>query len=156
MIEPWASQQNRLIRASVAADLVNSKLLPNRFAEFTAGVTVTVGGRLANGEVTAFFADDHRDPTSRRTYVADSAVIASDERGYVLQLKNGSIQYMAADKQFTEISFVRYDIALDRLTGPSDGGANATSNDTVSLVSAAMARGNLSDETLKLLIARLA
>jgi lipopolysaccharide export system permease protein len=120
VIEPMAKRATNTLQAQAAADLVGRSLVPNRFAELGEGVTVTVGGRGPRGEITSFFADDNRDPNTRRTYIADSAVISSDELGYVLQLENGTIQYRTKDGQFSEISFQRYDIALERLTGDTD------------------------------------
>ena len=40
----------------------------------------------------------------------------------MLQLHNGTIQYRTVDGQFSDISFVRYDMALERLTGDADSG----------------------------------
>ena len=154
VIEPAASHQSQQVRASIAADLVSRTLLPNRFAEVSSGVTVTVGGRRADGEVTSFFADDSRNPEARRTYIADSAIITQDELGYVLQLKDGSIQYITADKQFTEISFSRYDIALDRLTGAEDTGTTRLSFGTFELVQAALSSGNWSADAVRMILGR--
>lgn len=122
VIEPLATSEGNLIRVKAAADLVGRSLVPNRFAELGDGVTITVGGRGADGEITSFFADDRRDAETRRTYIADSALITADELGYVLQLQQGTIQYRTADGKFSEISFDRYDIALERLTGDADTG----------------------------------
>ena len=93
VIAPWASRENNQIKAQAAADLVGRSLVPNRFAELGDGVTITVGGRGADGEITSFFADDRRDENTRRTYIADSALITADEFGYVLQLKDGTIHH---------------------------------------------------------------
>jgi lipopolysaccharide export system permease protein len=122
VITPMAKAASNAIEAQAAADLVGRSLVPNRFAVLTRGVTVTVGGRGANGEITSFFADDRRDELTRRTYIADSALITRDEQGYVLQLAYGTIQYRTFDGKFSEISFIRYDLALDRLTGAADDG----------------------------------
>lgn len=122
VITPMAKAASNAIEAQAAADLVGRSLVPNRFAVLTRGVTVTVGGRGANGEITSFFADDRRDELTRRTYIADSALITRDEEGYVLQLAYGTIQYRTFDGKFSEISFIRYDLALDRLTGAADDG----------------------------------
>ena len=155
LITPASKAANRAIDAQAAADLVGSSLVPNRFAVLTRGVTVTVGGRGPNGEITSFFADDRRDEQTRRTYIADSAVISRDDEGYVLQLENGTIQYRTLDGQFSEISFNRYDIALDRLTGDaSDGGRGGRS--TLSLISTALAEGNWSSDTVRELAERTA
>lgn len=146
VVDPAARRQGNLIRAQAAADLVGRSLVPNRFAELGQGVTVTVGGR-SGGEITSFFADDNRDPKTRRTYIADSALITADEQGYVLQLANGTIQYRTADGLFSEISFQRYDIALERLTGEFDTGQQRGDLTTWTLVSEALAGGEWSPDT---------
>jgi len=119
VVDPAATRERSVIKTRIAADLLGRSLVPNRFAEVTEGVTVTVGGRKAGGEITSFFADDRREPT-RRTYIAKSALITADDLGYVLQLSNGTVQYRTADGKFSEVAFDRYDLAFERLTGASD------------------------------------
>lgn len=125
VVDPAASRENSAIRSRIAADLVGRSLVPNRFAEVTEGVTITVGGRRAGGEITAFFADDRREAT-RRTYISESATIISDDIGYVLQLSDGVVQYRTVEGKFSEIAFDRYDLAFERLTGEADTGARTS------------------------------
>lgn len=150
--EPAARREGNLIRASIAADLVSRSLVPNRFAEVGSGVTITVGGRLANGEITAFFADDRRQPDTRRTYIAETALITEDELGYVLQLRQGTIQYLTADNQFSEIAFARYDIPLERLTGQA--GEERGDQGSLALMSAAFETGDWPPELQRRLVER--
>ncbi len=156
LITPASKAANRAIDAQAAADLVGSSLVPNRFAVLTRGVTVTVGGRGPNGEITSFFADDRRDEQTRRTYIADSAVIsARRRRAMCCSSKTAPSSTVPLDGQFSEISFNRYDIALDRLTeDASDGGRGARS--TLSLISTALAEGNWSSDTVRELAERTA
>lgn len=146
VIAPIAGRENNLIKEQAAADLVGRSLVPNRFAELGDGVTITVGGRGADGEITSFFADDRRDAQTRRTYIADSAVITADELGYVLQLADGTIQYRTADGQFSEISFERYDIALERLTGDEDTGDRRGDQTTYGLIKRGLSEGEMPSE----------
>ncbi len=156
VIEPMAKRATNTLLAEAAADLVGRSLVPNRFAELGDGVTVTVGGRGPSGEIASFFADDNRDPNTRRTYIADSAVISSDELGYVLQLENGSIQYRTTDGQFSEISFQRYDIALERLTGDTDDARRRRDLPTWNMVQEAVAEGDWPEEWVKRIAQRTA
>lgn len=156
VIEPAASREASLIRAQAAADLVGRSLVPNRFAELGEGVTITVGGRGADGEITSFFADDRRDTQTRRTYIADSALITADELGYVLQLKAGTIQYRTADGQFSEISFERYDIALERLTGDADTGDVRGDRSTYGMIMRGLNEGEWPAESLRRMAERTA
>lgn len=123
-VEPMAHKRLGEWQASIAADLVGRTLSPNRFTQIAPGVVLLIGGRGADGEIDKFFADDRRDPDMRRTYVAETASVAEDEQGYVLQLRNGSLQYGSDSGRFSEISFGVYEIALDQLTQPiaEDGG----------------------------------
>jgi lipopolysaccharide export system permease protein len=155
IVTPAAKAASNAIEAKAAADLVGRSLVPNRFASLGQGVTVTVGGRGANGEINSFFADDRRDPATRRTYIADSALITRDEQGYVLQLANGTIQYRTLDGQFSEISFVRYDIALERLTGESDSDERGART-TPSLIAEALEEGNWPQESVRQVAERTA
>ncbi len=149
VIEPMASRENNQIKAQAAADLVGRSLVPNRFAELGDGVTITVGGRGADGQITSFFADDRRDADTRRTYIADSALITADELGYVLQLEDGTIQYRTADGQFSEISFERYDIALERLTGDEDTGERRGDQSTYGMIMRGLTAGEWPAESLR-------
>jgi lipopolysaccharide export system permease protein len=117
IVEPIANRNINEWSAAIAADLVGRTLTPNRFAEVVPGVTVVIGGRQGNGEITDFFADDARSSEQRRTYIAAQATIGTDEQGYVLQLRDGKLQYFTATGQYSEVGFDRYDMAVDRLTG---------------------------------------
>lgn len=140
VIDPAASRENSAIRSRVAADLLGRSLVPNRFAEVTKGVTVTVGGRKAGGEITSFFADDRRQET-RKTYIAESAVISLDDQGYVLQLTNGTVQYRTPEGKFSEIAYDHYDLAFERLTGEADTGDNSANAPSLEIVAAALEDG---------------
>jgi lipopolysaccharide export system permease protein len=155
-VSPWSKSTSNLIQAQAAADLVGRSLVPNRFASLGRGVTVTVGGRGPRGEITSFFADDRRDEGTRRTYIADSAVITLDEVGHVLQLQNGTIQYLTAAGQFSEISFIRYDIPLERLTGDMDARVRRGDAMTPDLIARAFSEGEWPRETLSALSERTA
>lgn len=140
VVDPAASRENSLIRTRVAADLIGRSLVPNRFAEVTTGVTVTVGGRRAGGEITSFFADDRREPT-RRTYISESALIAMDEQGYVLQLSNGTVQYRNPEGKLSEIVFDRYDMPFERLTGPAEPTEVRGDTTSMAIVAAGLREG---------------
>ncbi len=153
VVEPAASREGDVIRARNTADLVSRTLQPNRFARVTQGVTITVGGRGRNGEITSFFADDRRDPT-RRTYIAQSALISIDEQGYVLQLRDGTVQYRTSEGKFSEIAFTRYDMPLERLTGSTDGGEVGGDRSSYGIVMAALADGDWTEQRLRTLAER--
>ena len=95
VLEPATKRYFNTWAASVAADLVSRTLTPNRFVEFAPGVTLVIGSRGFNGEIGTFFADDRRSAGVRRTYIAQSASVSSDDQGYVIQLRDGSVQYMS-------------------------------------------------------------
>lgn len=142
VVEPGTNRQFNEWSASIAADLVGRTLTPDRFAEVVPGVTIFIGDRKADGELSDFLADDNRVKEARRTYVARTATVTADEEGYVLQLRDGAIQYMQDDRRFSEIAFTRYDIALDRLTGPTEGRDLVRESDSFQLVARALASGN--------------
>ena len=155
-IEPYAIRRLNLLNASVAADLVSSTLRPGRFTQVTPGVVLLIGGREGDGEIREFFADDRRDPESRQTYIADSARVSSDGTNYVLELRNGSLQYAQADGRFSEISFTRYDISVDQLSQPIGAIDPMLEKDSLTLVSEAMLSGNWNQSMLVLLANRMA
>src|SRR5690606_38671531 len=96
--------------------LVSSTLKPNRFTQVTPGVILLIGGRQIDGEITDFFADDRRNPESRKTYIAASARVLGDGENYVLELRDGKLQYLESDGQYSEVGFSRYNLAVDSLS----------------------------------------
>jgi lipopolysaccharide export system permease protein len=141
-VEPATTKRFNDWSASITADLVGRTLRPHRFAEVVPGVTMVIGGRQGDGHLTDFFADDNRNPDARRTYIASSAVVAADEQGYVLQLEDGAIQYMSSDFAFSQVAFKRYDLALERLTGPSEYRDTLAETNSIDLVASAVASGD--------------
>lgn len=154
-IEPATTRQFNDWSASVTADLVGRTLRPHRFAEVVPGVNMVIGGREGDGHITNFFADDSRNPDSRRTYVAQSAIIAQDEQGYVLQLMDGAIQYMTGEFQFSQVAFKRYDLAMERLTGATEYRNTLAERNSLDLVTSSLASGSWSPDVLSLLSKRL-
>jgi lipopolysaccharide export system permease protein len=120
IVDPASVRTTAAWSESIAADLVSRSMIPHRFTEIVNGVSMIIGSRDSEGQITDFFADDTRNPESRRTYVASSALITRDEQGFVLRLRDGAIQQFSATKRLSEISFARYDLALDELTGEAE------------------------------------
>jgi lipopolysaccharide export system permease protein len=133
-VQPLAAKRLDQWSASIAADLVGRTLTPHNFTEMVPGVVLVIGGRDHSGEITDFFADDRRDPAMRRTYIAKSATLAQDSDGYILQLHDGSLQYTSADAALSEISFGRYDVPLQKLTGPSNSTSQLENRDSLDLI----------------------
>ena len=155
-VEPWTTRNLNQLSASVAADLVGSTLKPGRFTQVTPGVVLLIGGRSGEGEITEFFADDRRDPSVRRTYIAQSARISTDGENYVLQLRDGTLQYSEAGGRFSEVSFARYDLSVDRLSQPVAQNDALAERDSLRLVRDAMAKGEWSQATIDRLVNRMA
>lgn len=154
-VEPATTRQFKEWSTSITADLVGRTLRPHRFAEVVPNVNMVIGGRRANGEITDFFVDDNRSKALRRTYIAERAVVAEDDEGYVLQLFGGSIQYMSDEFQFGQVAFERYDLALDRLTGTSDTPVTLDERNSIDLLVEGLRNGELSRDSLQLLIKRV-
>jgi lipopolysaccharide export system permease protein len=153
--EPAANRRLNLLSASIAADLVSATLKPQRFTQVTPGVILLIGGRSGDGEIREFFADDRRDPETRRTYLADSARVSTDGENYIIQLRDGALQYTEANGRFSEISFARYDINVDLLTQEGYASDPMYETNSVSLVLDAMASGNWRPELTQLLFNRM-
>ena len=156
VIEPEANRRLNILSASVAADLVSSTLRPQRFTQVTPGVVMLIGGRSGRGEIEQFFADDRRDPQTRRTYVAKTARVSSDGENYVLELRDGSLQNTAADGRFSEVTFVRYDVNVDQFSQPVGQSNELYQTDSLTLIQGAMASGEWSGELLTTLTNRAA
>lgn len=116
-LEPEARSAYVRWSAQVTADLVGRALSPNTFREITPGLVVEIGGRAPNGDVTGFFAQDNRDAKAQKTFQAERATILSDAQGYYLDLKDGSLQYVREDGDFSELAFSSYRLSIDRLGG---------------------------------------
>jgi len=156
IVEPTARRGIAEWSAAIAADLVGRTLTPNRFAEVVPGVTIVIGGRQGNGEITDFFADDHREGVQRRTYIAASATISADPDGYVLQLRDGALQYMTEGGQYSEVAFERYDMAVEHLTGAIEDRDVLAETSSVLLVQQSLQSGVWPEETLDTLFRRTA
>jgi len=150
-IEPDANRRLNVLSASVAADLVSSTLKPQRFTQVTPGVVMLIGGRSGDGEIQQFFADDRRDPETRRTYVAESARVSTDGDTYVLELRDGSLQNTGADGRFSEVTFARYDVNVDRFSQPVGQSDGLYQTDSLTLVQRAMETGVWPQELLTVL-----
>lgn len=155
-VEPAANKRLNLLSASIAADLVSATLKPQRFTQVTPGVILLIGGRSGDGDIQEFFADDRRDPETRRTYLADSARVSTDGENYTIELHDGVLQYTEANGRFSEVSFARYDINVDLLTAQTGNSDTMYDTDSVTLVTAATASDDWSDELKSLLATRMA
>jgi len=155
-IEPYAIRRLNLLNASVAADLVSSTLRPGRFTQVTPGVVILIGGREGDGEIQQFFADDRRNPESRQTYIAESARVAADGEGYVIELRNGTLQYRQSDGRFSEVSFDSYDVGVAQLSQSIGSIDPMLEKDSITLASEAMAKGEWDAYTVLLLSNRMA
>jgi lipopolysaccharide export system permease protein len=155
-VEPAARKQLSDWSASIAADLVGRTLVPHRFTQVAPDVVIVIGGRRDNGDIADFFADDRRDPQTRRTYIAKSATVAKDEKGYALQLRDGSLQYQPTSSRFSEISFGTYEIGLDRLTDPIENRNGLAEQDSVSIVLNSIQSGVWNADAMRLLGERMA
>jgi lipopolysaccharide export system permease protein len=156
VLEPMANRQLNQLSAEVAADLVSSTLKPNRFTQVTPGVILLIGGRADGGVITEFFADDRRDPDTRRTYIAESARVMGVGQDYVLQLHNGTLQYLEADGRYSEIRFSRYDVSVDSLAQQALRVDELAEMDSFGLVARAMGRGGWTPEIVRRLLDRSA
>ena len=140
-IEPVANRQLNQLNASVAADLVSSTLKPKRFTQVTPGVVMLIGGREGDGEITEFFADDRRDPKTRRTYMAKTARVSTDGENYVLELRDGTLQNADPNGRFSEVTFARYDVGVDQFSQSIAESDPLYSTDSLTLVTDALASG---------------
>ena len=155
-VEPWANRRVNLLATSIAADLVSSTLKPKRFTQVTPGVVLLIGGRSGNGEITDFFADDRRDSSTQRTYIAQSARVARDGENYMLELHDGSLQYTESGGQFSQVSFARYDLSVERLTQTPEDNFRFREQDSVSALIEAAQTGQWTPELQANLLERQA
>jgi lipopolysaccharide export system permease protein len=155
VVDPLSMRLATNWTAGIAADLVSRALIPHKFVDVAPGVSIVIDSRDSQGNITGFFADDHRQAESRRTYFAKSAVITHDAEGYALRLTEGAVQYMPPNRQLAQVSFERYDLALDRLAGtPGEPASGPVTS--VDLVRQAIASGTWSEDLGKRLIRRTA
>ena len=120
IVDPLSVRASNSWAAGIAADLVSRSMVPHKFTALADNVSMVIAARDFEGNITDFFADDQRDPDSRRTYFAKSAIITHDEKGYILRMHSGAVQYMSAEKRFSQVSFESYDLPLDQLAGSLD------------------------------------
>lgn len=154
LAEPLGIRASNDWSSSIAADLVSRSMIPHRFTGLGGGVSMVIGARDADGNITDFFADDPRDTASHRTYFAHSAIITHDEEGYVLRMRDGAVQYLTEDNTFSQVSFDKYDLPLDRLTGATDSTDPIAQTSSIDLVGAALSSGVWDPQIIKALLKR--
>lgn len=154
IVDPASVRTTSAWSESIAADLVSRSMIPHRFTEVVTGVSMIIGSRDLEGQITEFFADDTRNITSRRTYFAKSALITRDDQGFVLRLRDGAIQQFSATKRLSEISFTRYDLALDALTGETEATDSLARTSSVEIVGKALSGKDLSRNEVRALVRR--
>jgi lipopolysaccharide export system permease protein len=155
-IEPWANRRLEDWSAAVAADVVGRTLRPHHFSDVVSGISMVIGGRAAGGNITDFFADDQRDPTMRRTYSAKTAQIGTNAGGYVLELHDGSLQYLSDKGDFSQVKFKSYDLGLNRLIRSGSNHDGLDEHTSAELVGAALASQQWSPPVVSALFTRLA
>lgn len=154
--EPWANRQLNVLSSAIAADLVSSTLKPQRFTQATPGVVMMIGGREDGGEISEFFADDRRDPETRRTYIAESARVMALGEDFILELRDGMLQYLGNDGRYSEIRFTRYDINVESLSQPAALVDPLAEKGSFTMVAEALSSGVLSDDVVRHLLNRSA
>ena len=157
IVQPWSSHRLNDWVASVAADIVGRTLTPHRVSQVVPGITIFIGGRQGTGNISEFFADDRRDPEMRRTYSAKTARIAADaDKNYVLELHDGTLQYLSDKGDFSEISFKTYNIGLNKLTEQVENHDNLAETTSWELVQAGLASGQWPADVVHRLLERMA
>jgi lipopolysaccharide export system permease protein len=154
IVDPASVRTTSTWSESIAADLVSRSMIPHRFTEVVTGVSMIIGSRDSEGQITDFFADDTRSASSRRTYIAKSALITRDDQGFVLRLRDGAIQQFSATKRLSEISFTRYDLALDSLTGEAEAVDSLARTSSLEIVGRALEGKNLTRNEVRALVRR--
>ena len=154
IVDPLSVRTTNDWSESIAADLVSRSMIPHRFTEIVDGVSIVIGSRDAQGQITDFFADDRRNPQARRTYFAKSALITRDEQGFVLRLRDGAQQQFSDSGRLSEVSFARYDLALDELTGEAEATDTLSRTSSIDIVGKALTGKALSRSETSVLIRR--
>jgi len=154
--EPVTKQSAARWTAEIAVDLLGRTLTPGRFTQFSKGLVVHIGGREPDGTIVNFFADDNRDENIRRTYLAETSVIVSDDEGFQISLRNGRLQVTTKEGEFSEVEFSRYDLAVASLTNPREIGNPTWGRDSFSLIAQAFDEGKISPQVRNELNMRMA
>ncbi|MCF6327939.1 MAG: LptF/LptG family permease [Devosiaceae bacterium] len=135
--EPASRRSANEWSAQIAVDLLSKSLTPGRFTDISNGVVVRIESRAANGIINGFFADDQRGDNIRRTYRAERAEIVAGNDGFEISMKDGSLQVMGKDGEFSEVNFARYDLAVDALFEPVVRTNPLIQRDTMNLIAQA-------------------
>ncbi|HEX4298990.1 MAG TPA: LptF/LptG family permease [Devosia sp.] len=154
IVDPVSVRATNDWSASIAADLVSRSMIPHQFTQLVDGVSMVIGSRDAEGNITDFFADDSRDPKVHRTYFAKTALIIRDPQGFVLRMQNGAVQSMNPTQQFSQVSFSRYDLALDNLTGSTADTDPLAQTSSLDLLATGLSTGQWDPDAVKTLAKR--
>ena len=102
-------------------------------------MSMIIGSRDSEGRSPTSSPTTRATPTSRRTYFAKSALITRDEQGYraaAARRRDPAVQRRQSGSR--EISFTRYDLALDRLTGETEATDSLARTSSVEIVGKAL------------------
>lgn len=154
VIDPVSVRTTNDWTASIAADLVSRSMIPHKFVDIVPDVSVVIGSRDSQGNITDFFADDHREAGTRHTYFAKAAIITRDEQGYVLRLRQGAVQYVTPGQALSQVAFDRYDLPMDSLTSPTEVKDEMAQTSSVELVQQGLSTGKWGRDAVSALLKR--
>jgi len=106
-VAPHARLNIRQMMATAHTDLINIFLQEGSFRELGNGIYLEIGERRANGDIGRLFIIDQSDPNLDLFYYAVDGMVANNQNGNFLIMKNGEVQ--RRDNKNGNVSIIKFD-----------------------------------------------
>ncbi|OXS99315.1 hypothetical protein B7H23_14170 [Notoacmeibacter marinus] len=123
VVSPASWREVRTLIAESSAELILFALQENSSRTLPGGITIQIGARDAEGQLTSILIADKRKPEEPSLIYADKAVVDKQRAEPILSLRNGQIQ-RGKGADVSIINFDRYGISLYDFTGTGDKGVS--------------------------------
>lgn len=109
---PMAWRELRVLITEIRTDILSSIVQEGEFSSPESGLIFHVRQRLPDGTLLGLLVDDNRDPKQHFSYLAERAIVVSENQQSVMVMENGSVhqqRFEDPSKPFGEISIVTFD-----------------------------------------------
>ena len=114
---PWSTRTLLHYFVQLRSDLISQVLQPGEFSKLEPGLTMHIGGRKKNGDITGLVLYDARNPKEILTYVAETGQVYKSGQDATLVMRTGQIlQRGETGEDISIIEFASYFIDLSQFS----------------------------------------
>ncbi|MCP1197976.1 LptF/LptG family permease [Notoacmeibacter sp. MSK16QG-6] len=123
VVSPASWREVRTLIAESSAELILFALQENSSRTLPGGITIQIGARDTEGQLTSILIADKRNPNDPTVIYADKAVVDKQRAEPILSLRDGQI-HRGKGQDVSIINFDRYGISLYDFTGTDSKGVS--------------------------------